>query len=221
VRKHRTIGESGLTVGMLFLALAAGAQNMPPGYPEVPASKTLVEIRFEGDYQRLEELAKRLQAEIVRFDPPLLRLLLENEQLPALRQEGYAVRLLDPDEVFEQLVRVEPPADALVAKVKGLGGHLVQREPAYAVFRVSRRELRSLQREGVQVRPIREGDLVPRSVEIAAADESAIAAVVAAGVDFFDGRDGLILGVAFDDQIESLRRQGLKVRVVERAYPPR
>lgn len=206
---------------MLCLVVAGSlvrAQTSTSGQQEVPPGKILVEItRFDGDYQRVEEFTKQFSAQIVRSVPPSLTLLVDRARLPALRQAGYQLRFPDADDVFEQLIHVEPASDAMVATTRNLGGRLVQRESAYAVFRVSRRQLRLLQQQGLKVRPIREGELTPRWVEITPADEPSVAAIVAAGVDIIDGRDGRILARAFDDQIETLTRAGLKVTVV----PPR
>ena len=206
----------------VILAGQEGRAQTPPAAPQsVPAGKVLIELTFAGDYQRMEEFAKRFSAQVIRSAPPELILLIDRTRLPELRQAGYTPRFPEPDEVFEQIVHVEPSSDAMVATVRNLGGRLVQREPAYAVFRVNRRQLRLLQQQGLKVRPIREAELLPRWVEISPADEQSVAAVVAAGVDVIEGRGDRILARAFDEQIESLTRAGLKVTVIQPPKPPR
>ncbi len=146
---------------LLLIAGAIAGQTTAPEHPQMTDGKVLAGIRFDGDYQRLDELKRRFAAQVVRFEPPRLYLLVDREQLPRLRQEGFEVRLLDPDEFFTHIVRVEPADEATLTRVRDLGGHLIQRESAFAIFQLNRRQLRLVQQQSLQVRPIRQEEPSP------------------------------------------------------------
>lgn len=209
-----------VVIACLLVPAAVVGQAQSPPSREIGKDQVLVEVAFDGDYLELEERTAEWQAEVVRYEPPRLFLVVAESVLPALRRDGFLPRTVDPEAFFEELVRVDPASEQVLGRVRALGARLVQREESYAVFRVTLRQRRFLEDEGFRVRRIEEGELVARSVEIPLTDESSMALVVATGIDVFEVRDGILLGAAFDDQIEALRQQGLEVRVVPLAYDP-
>jgi hypothetical protein len=205
-----------LPVALLLLATAYGGMaqeaRQAGAYAQLPPGKQIVKIRFAGDYLQLDALAEAFQAEILRQESPFLFLQIDPDQLPELRRQGYAPELVDPKTFFVRLVRLESPSDKHLKRVREIGGELIQREAEYAVFRLTVRQLDILRRENIAFRPIQEGDLVPRFVHITAPDAAAVELVVSVGVDIFEARHGVILGRAFDGQIDTLRRHGLQVK---------
>jgi hypothetical protein len=176
-------------------------------------SMQLVKVRFEGDYLQVDALVKQFGAEIVRHDPPFLFLRIDPAKLTQLRSVGYQADVVDPDEISQQVVRIEKPSDADIARIQEAGGRVIQREPTHVVAQLTQKQLKALSREGVAYRLIQEGDLVPRFVRIEAPDEGSVRLVVGTGIDIFEIRDKIVIGRAFDDQIETLRRQGLQVEI--------
>jgi hypothetical protein len=207
---------------VLLLTSTALAQEVvqASAYAQLPPGKQIVKVRFAGDYLEIDQLAQALRAEILRQEHPFLFLQIDNAQLPELQRRGYQPELVDPQDFFTQVVRTEPPNDEHIERVRGIGGELIQREAEFAVFRLTLRQLDTLRRENIPFRPIQEGDLVPRFVSITAPDVAAVRLIVSVGVDIFEGREGVILGRAFDGQIGTLRRHGLKVEPASRPFGP-
>lgn len=198
-------------LGLLGVCCAAAQEDL---YGRAQEGELLVEVRFKGDYLELEKLEARLELTVVRLDSPYLYLLIEESQLGALRKEGLQPRIVDADEFFTQLIRVEPATDDVLARVRQLGGGLVQREEAYAVFRVNHRQMKLLGEQEVAFRAIEEGELRPRFVEITVRTQDEMALVADSGVDIFEVKEDVVLGRAFDEQIEVLIRHGLEVEIV-------
>ncbi len=198
----------------LFCARTADGQVQAGVRPPVPEGRLLVEIAFEGDYLQLEQITGRLQAQVVRLEHSRLFLIVDQQSVLSLRQEGLNPRMVNQEGFFQQYVRVEPPTDSLIARLREVGGQLVQREDSFAVFRVTLRQLNLVQREGIQARKIEDGELLPRFIEINASDDQAVALIISEGVYIFEARDGTFLGQAFDYQIDALSQHGLEITVI-------
>jgi hypothetical protein len=186
---------------------------------ELPAGKLLVKLTFEGDYQAVERFVGEYNMQIVRHDPPILYVLVDKDRMAELRQAGHVAIVLEPSEFFTRMIRIDNPNDALLAQVRGIGARLIQREPTYAVVSATLAQLETMRRQGIQFQPATEQNLVPRFVRITVPDEGSVQLVVAAGTDIFEIIDKVVLGRAFDHQIETLRQQGLKVEVVAPPSP--
>jgi hypothetical protein len=216
-----TVGPLVLPVALLLTSTALAQEVVQAGaYAQLPPGKQIVKIRFAGDYLEIDQLAEALRAEILRQERPFLFLQIDNAQLPELRRRGHQPELVDPQDFFTRLVRTEPPNDEHIKRVREIGGELIQREAEFAVFRLTLRQLDTLRRENIPFRPIQEGDLVPRFVNITAPDAAAVQLIVSVGVDIFEAREGVILGRAFDGQIDTLRQHGLKVELASRPFGP-
>jgi hypothetical protein len=226
-RFGRLLGRSstwvrcGLAVITLLAAqtiASSGALSQAPStMPQAGQSGTIVKVRFDGDYLQVDEFLMRFAASLLRHDPPFLFLQLDTGRLAELRNVGYEPQVVEPEDFAQKVVRVDKPSEDVIARVRAIGADLIQREPDYIVVQATERQLDAMKRQQIDYRLIQERDLAPRFVRIAAPDRGSVALVVGAGIDIFEIREGIVTGRAFDSQIETLRRQGLKVDI---APPP-
>jgi len=160
----------------------------------------------------------RFSASLLRHDPPFLFLQLDTGRLAELRNVGYEPQVVEPADFAQKVVRVDKPSEDVIARVRAIGADLIQREPDYIVVQATERQLDAMKRQQIDYRLIQERDLAPRFVRIAAPDRGSVALVVGAGIDIFEIREGIVIGRAFDSQIETLRRQGLKVDIAPQPW---
>jgi hypothetical protein len=218
-------GSAWVRCGLAVIALLAASTIAPMGAlgqtpaptPQAGQNRIVVKIRFDGDYLQVDEFLKRFAASLLRHDPPFLFLHLDAGRLAELRNVGYDAQVVDPGDFFQKVVRVDKPGEDVIARIRAIGADLIQREPDYIVLQATERQLDAMRRQQIDFRSIQESDLTPRFVQIAAPDRGSVALVVGAGIDIFEIREGTVIGRAFDSQIETLRRQGLKVDI---APPP-
>jgi hypothetical protein len=206
-----------LVLPMFLLATAlepglnAIAQEKVEVQGQLAPDKLLVRVRFEGDYIQVDEFVKRFRAQILRHDIPFLFLLIDRARLEELRKDGRQPDIIDPKDFFQRVVRIESSSDVQVRRLRESGAALVQRAPNHTVMRLSLRQLEALRQDNIQFRTIDEKDLAAHAVNITVPDSASLQLVVSAGVDIFEIRNGIVVGRAFDGQIELLREQGLKV----------
>lgn len=215
----------GLAVVSLLTAQAIAPSDVlgqaPPTAPQAGQNRVVVKLRFDGDYLQVDEFLKRFAADLLRHDPPYLFLQFDLRRLAELRNAGYELQVVDAVDVTQKVVRVERPGEDMIARIRAIGADLIQREPDYIVVQGTERQLDAMKRQQIDYRPIQESDLAPRFVRIAAPDRGSVALVVGAGIDIFEIREGVVIGRAFDSQIETLRRQGLKVDIAPPPSAPR
>ncbi len=201
-------------VGLFFL----GCSNPDSDSPS-PSSSEFVAIEFSGDYLELERLMAEIPAELVKLEKGRLYLQVSPGQKVKLQAHGYQPITEDEDEILDVFVSIDQPTAQTTERVNAQGGQLIQRGPKSVVYRLTRKQRATLEKEGLGFREPREKEVIPRLVVITGdvADDTTLIGLI--GVDVFEASDESVLARAFDFQIDELRKKGFTVELNDGQQP--
>lgn len=213
-------------VVLLLSCASSGAQPSIEALSLDPPDARPVFAIDISDADEAALLAQRLDIQILRLEGARLYFTAEHETLEALASLGYHPEEQNPLAVYRRVVRLFPREgeSAIDDELTGaLRLDLINREAEYWIVVGSLQQLRATRELGFGLAQVSANEPRPRAVRIVAPNEAAIREIVDPDLDVHgvaprgaSPDDGFLIDAsAFDYQIDSLRRRGFEVQILE------
>lgn len=226
--KHRFL----VVAGCVPLLAAAACRQRPappiatPPPAEPPAQSVTLpapgtEPRYAvtvDDPDEIALLTDRLKLRGARVSGQRLHFAADERQLQQLRELGYEVGRVDPEQLDSRVLRVMRRETE--EELRGFGVTVVNREDSYWIISGTLAQLRQLAANGYRLASITPDEPRPRWVRVEVGTQDDVQRVANYQVDIFSVADSagrfVIRGAALDMQIDRLRQAGFAVVLLPR-----
>jgi len=199
-------------------ALLAGSacRTLPPA-AELPAPSTTPRYSVKtDDPDEMALLVERLKLGRVTADRGRFYFEADEAQLGRLRELGYEVTRVDPEQVDYRVIRVRRRGSE--DSLRAAGVLVIAREPAYWVVSGKLAQLRRLVAAGYRLEPLGADEPRPRLIRVVVTSPEDVQRVANLQVDILSVVDTAgrytIRGTALDMQIDRLRETGFTVELL-------